>query len=351
MENLLDNLQRLHELDQGNMLEALYKFPEYCKSAIERAMKIDLHNLVNMEFSSVIFAGIGGSSIGGTLIADWLRDESNLPITISRSFKLPAFVDKKSLVIVVSYSGNTEETLSMLRDGLSAKSSIIIVTSGGEMEKISKMKDLTSIPIPKGLKPRAALPFQFFSIATALHNIGFYEKSWNEIGEALFNLKNIRDQNNENVSSNSNTAKKVAIQLYNKIPFVYGSQLLEGVAYRFRTQLNENSKVPAGSGNFPEAFHNMVLGSEADKKLINHLSLVLLQDQHDNIRMKEKIDRLKELYKKKTGDIIELKTTGEGRLSRMFSLIFTGDYVSTYLGFLNNTDPSSNWAIDQIKKI
>jgi glucose/mannose-6-phosphate isomerase len=351
MDNPLDDLRHIEALDESGMLQVLERFPEDCRSAIKRAKKVSLEGISGKRLSKVVFAGVGGSSIGGKLVLDWLWRECTVPLVLSRGYHLPAFVDDETLVFTVSYSGNTEETLSMLAEALRAGAPTITVTSGGTMGEIAKENGLPLISLPDGYRPRAAISHQFFSLVTAMHELDIVGVSWGEVPEALSILEAIRDEVSVDVSQDQNLAKKVALRLLSKIPLVYGSSLLEGVAYRLRSQLNENSKVPSGSGSFPEAFHNAVLGCEWDSEVLGNLALLLLRDGGDDERVKRKIERFKELFTPKVGDIIELEARGSGRLARILSLVYVGDYVSTYLGLLYGHDPSSNLSIDKLKQV
>ena len=351
MDGSLDDLRHIEALDKSGMLHALKRFPEDCRSAIKRAEKVSLEGISGKRFSKVVFAGVGGSSIGGKLVIDWLRRECTVPLVLSRGYHIPAFVDDETLVFTVSYSGNTEETLSMLTEALNAGAPTVAVTSGGTMGEIAMKNGLPLISLPDGYRPRAAIPHQFFSLATAMHQLGLVGISWGEVPEALSTLEAIRDEISIDVPTDENLAKKVALRLLGKIPLVYGSSLLEGVAYRLGSQLNENSKVPSGSGSFPEAFHNAVLGSEWDSEALGNLALLLLRDNGDDEGVKRKIDGFKGLFTPKVGDMIELEARGSGRLSRILSLVYIGDYVSTYLGLLYGHDPSSNLSIDKLKQI
>jgi glucose/mannose-6-phosphate isomerase len=272
-------------------------------------------------------------------------------MVLSRGYHLPAIVDEETLIFTVSYSGNTSETLSMLAEALNVGAPTITVTSGGTMGDIARENGIPLISLPDGYRPRAAISYQFFSLVTAMHKLGFIGVSWGEVPEALSTLEALRDEVSMDVSTEQNIAKKVALRLLDKIPLVYGSRLLEGVAYRLKSQLNENSKVPSGSESFPEAFHNAVLGSEWRSDALGNLALLLLRDSGDDEGIKRKIEGFKELFKPKVGDIIELEARGLGRLTRILSLVYIGDYVSAYLGLLYGQDPSSNVSIDKLKKM
>ena len=346
----LDKPVRLMELDEGGMLKNLGRFPEDCRLAVETAEGVCLGELGKRAFKSVVFAGVGGSAIGGRLITDWLSGESGVPMVVSVGYSLPGFVDREALVLSVSYSGNTEETLSMFREALDAGAQIASFTSGGQLERLSKERGIPLVSMPGGLKPRAALPFQFFMLATVLERLGLVPCS-GEVDEAFEVLGEVRDGLVPEVPLESNPAKRLALDILNKVPFVYGSELFGSVAYRFGTQLNENSKVPAGSGSFPELFHNVVLACEAPKEVLDPLCLLFIRDPLESDTMSRKIDRFKALFEPRVGRVLEAWARGRGKLARMFSILLLGDYVSTYLALLYGHDPSSMDAIDELKRV
>lgn len=350
MDTSLDNLEKLQELDKGGMLKALREFPESCRLAVEIAEGTSLCDLIDRSYKTVVFGGMGGSAIGGQLIQDWLFGVSPVPIVVSRGYHLPRFVNNETLVFAVSYSGNTEETLSAFHEAMERGSPLISVTSGGLLEDISRKEGVPLISMPGGLRPRAALPYQFFIIATTLNRLGLISDSWGELEETFEILEELRDELVPEVPTESNPAKRLALNLSYKVPFVYGPRLFEGVAYRLRTQLNENSKVPAGSGAFPELFHNAVLGCEGPDEVLDPLCILIIRDPEETDEMTCKIDRFKALLEARVGRMLEIEAEGRGRLARMFSVIYIGDYVSTYLGLLYGLDPSSMNAIEELKR-
>lgn len=351
MDSVLDKPDKLLELDKSGMIKVLRRYPDDCRRAIEIAEATPLGDLKSKEYDAVVFVGMGGSAIGGKLVSDWLLDESSIPMVVSRGYRLPGFVAQGALVFAVSYSGNTEETLTAFQEALSRGSTVISVTSGGSLEEFSTEKGLPLVRIPEGMRPRAALPYQFFTQATILNRMGLVPRSWCEVGEAISVLESLRDELTPEAPSDSNPAKKLALGLRGKVPFVYGSRLFEGVAYRLGTQLNENSKVPATSGAFPELFHNAVLGCEGPDEALGPLCVLIIRDPEESGEMVRKIDGFKDLLEPRVGGMLEVEARGRGKLSRMLSVLYIGDYASTYLGLLYGKDPSSTDAIEELKRV
>lgn len=350
MDSVVDRPDKLLELDKGGMLRVLQRYPEDCRRAIEIAEAAPLDDLEDKTYKAIVFAGMGGSAIGGRLIGDWLLEESPIPMVVSRGPQLPGFVDQETLVFAVSYSGNTSETLAAFHEALNRGSDIIPIASGGSLEEVSREKGLPFVLMPGGMKPRAALPYQFFIPATALNRLGLATNSWGEVKEALSVLENLGGEMAPEVPSDSNPAKRLALGLRSKVPFVYGPRLFEGVAYRLGTQLNENSKVPAASGAFPELFHNAVLGCEGPDETLGPLCVLIIRDLEESDEMVRKIDRFKDLLEPRVGGMLEVEARGRGKLSRMLSVLYIGDYTSTYLGLLYGKDPSSMDAIEELKR-
>ena len=350
MVNVLDDHGEMKRLDESGMLECLRWLPDDCERSIELAGQVPLEKLEGREYDAVVFLGIGGSAIGGALIRDWLLEETQVPMTVSRGDRIPGFVDEATLVFAVSYSGNTEETLAACAEALERGSTVVVLTSGGSLGEIAEERGLTLLRMPGGMKPRAAIPYQFFMLATTLNRIGLIPESWSEVEEAMEVLRGLRDEMVPEVAAEANPAKRLAATLLNKIPFIYGPRLLESASYRFSTQLMENGKAPATGGTYPEAFHNAVVASEAPADVLDSMALLVIHGSGGSGRTGEKIQKFRELFRG-VGVQHVLEARGTGKLARILSIIYTGDFVSTYLAFLYGHDPGSNGAIDELKRI
>ena len=350
MVNVLDDQDEMKKLDGSGMLECLRRFPEDCMKAIELAGQVPLDGLEGREYGEVVFLGIGGSAIGGALVQDWLLEEARGPMMVSRGDWIPGFVNEATLVFAVSYSGNTGETLAACAEALERGSTVVVLTSGGSLGEIAEERGLTLLRMPGGMKPRAALPYQFFMLATTLNRIGLIPESWGEVGEAVEVLRGLRDEIVPEVVAEANLAKRLAATLLNRIPFIYGPRLLEGASYRFSTQLMENGKAPAVGGTYPEAFHNAVVASEAPVDVLDSVALLVIHVSEDTDREVKKLQKFRELFRG-VGVQCELEARGTGKLARILSVIYTGDFVSTYLAFLYGHDPGSNAAIDELKRV
>ena len=347
MDIILDNLDKMGHIDPRGMLDVITALPESSEDAIEAAEKV---NLRLRHFRNLVVAGMGGSAVGGLLLRDWLLQSSKVPIVVSRDYSLPGFVDNDTLLFVVSYSGGTEETLSAFEEGKARGAKILAFTSGGELEKRAKEARVTIYKLPQGFQPRAAIAHQFLSLVVAARKAGVAEDSWWEVREAIDVLKTIREEMRPETPQWSNPAKKLASELQGFIPFVYGSRIHEAVAYRWNTQLNENGKSPAGSSFIPEAFHNAIVAGEADKELLSRVCVVFITDPVEGEHVATKTHRFMDIIKPSFGKVLEVEARGEGKLARMLSALYVGDYVSAYLGILYGKDPSIVDSIDRLKR-
>ncbi len=348
MRNMLDDLENLGRVDPSGMLEVITTLPESAEDAIAKAEKIKLSG---KRFRELVVAGMGGSAVGGLLLRDWLQPTSHVPIIVSRDYSLPGYVGRGTLLFAVSYSGGTEETLSAYDEGVAKGAKVVAFTSGNELERRARTSKITIYKLPAGYQPRAAIAHQFFTLAVAARAVGVASDSWWEVEEAIDVLKSLRDEMRPEVPTWSNLAKKLAVEIKGYIPIVYGSPIHEAVSYRWNTQLNENGKSPAASSFIPEAFHNATVASEGDPELLKHLCAVFLQDPAEGERLKAKARRFIDLLKPRFGKILEVEARGEGRLARMLSALYIGDFTSTYLGILYGRDPSTVESINRLKQI
>ena len=316
-------------LDSQNLLQVIKDFPNQCKEALSLPKGISASGDVN----NIIITGMGGSAVGGDFLKIYLSD-TDIPVYVNRGYKLPKFVNEKSLVFAVSYSGNTEETLSALNDAKERNAQIIGITSGGKLaEECEKV-----IKIPSGLQPRAALGYTFFPMLGILHNSDIVRVKNDELNEMLEILKQT-DKFND-------AGEELSKKLKEKIPVIYASEALGAIAFRWKTQINENAKMPAFYNVFSEMNHNEIA---AYKGMDHKFAAVIIRDKYDNDRIKRRMDICKEIMEQYV-EVEEVETQGESLLARMFSAIYLGDFVSYYMALSNRVDPSPVDIIEGMKK-
>lgn len=332
------------------MFEHIYNLPEYCERAIVIARDcirgLKFHNILN-----VVIVGMGGSAIGGELVRMLTRDRSMVSITICRDYKLPAFVDEKTLVITSSYSGNTEETLTAYDQARKKKAKMLVITTGGELIKRAAADEVPAILIPGGLQPRAAIGYSLFTVIIVLEEQGIVPRSFFNADAAIDLLKHVRDRFSQDNPEERNQPKILARRLFGKIPVIYGvTGITDAVALRWKCQINENAKHPAFFNTFPELTHNEIMGYEGDDQILKKMEIVILRDPDENKRAAKQIAITKDLIRDKVGGISEIWPEGKSRLEKTLFLVMYGDYVSAYLALLNKKDPSEINLINALKE-
>ena len=344
----LDNPIEINQIDKSNMLGDLVITTDYCRDAIKRAKKVNLPKIT--EPKNIVVVGMGGSAIGGELLKDWLRDMLPIPIEVCRDYTLPAYVNKDTLVIANSYSGNTEETLSAFLTAIKRKCTVLSITSGGKLRAFCKKMQISHVIIPSGLQPRVAVPYMFFPLPILMEKLGIISDVNNEIEEAISVIENVTKANAPEIPIENNNAKKLAIEILGTIPVIYGFREYSSVAHRLKAQFNENSKVPSKSEDFPELNHNETVGYQAPPELTNNLSIILIRDPEEPIELRNRIETTTDLVFDKANKVVEIGTDGKGKLAKMFSVLCKGDFVSVYLAILQNIDPTPVNIIVRVKK-
>lgn len=292
------------------------------------------------KIESVLICGLGGSGIGGTVVSQIVANDANTPIVVNKDYKIPAFVNKNTLVICSSYSGNTEETLEMLAQAEAKGAEIVCVTSAGKLEEIATAKNYNLIKIPGGNPPRAAFGL---SLPTIFHFLTHYNVvSKNYFTDFAQSIKNI-DADEQNIIIE---AKKVTEKLYKKIPVIYSDAWFEGVSIRFRQQINENSKMLCWHHVIPEMNHNELVGWTTKNE---NLAVVLFRNEDDYFRTQKRIEINKTIFEKYTSTIVEIYSKGKNRLEQSLYLIHLGDWISYFLAEKNGVDVTEVNVITHLK--
>jgi len=356
---ILDIPEELEKIDKSNMLNLCVKTPEYCQDAIQRAKKIKIPNEVKVSKKitikykkpqNIIITGMGGSAIGGEILQDWLQDKLPIPIQICRNYTLPAYANRNTLVFAISYSGETEETLSAFIDAIRRKCMTITISSGGHLLSFSKKLQIPHVTIPKGLPPRAAIPYVFFPLPTVIEKIHILPNVEKDIKETIWVLKEVGRENSPQILTKTNLSKRLALQLKETIPAIYGFGQFRAIAHRMKTQFNENSKLLSVYDVFPELNHNEAVGWEVSEDLAKKFSVILIRDHDEPLEIKHRIEMTKLLALHKAQKVLEIYARGKGRLAKMFSVLLVGDLASVFLAILQGVDPAPVKTIDLIKR-
>jgi glucose/mannose-6-phosphate isomerase len=313
----------------------------------------DLSEKIKIKYrkpKTIVVAGMGGSAIGGELLKDWAKAQIKTPIEVCRDYDLPAYADENTLVFATSYSGETEETLSVFLEALKRKCMTITISSGGTLQRFAQELDVPHLLVPSGMAPRATLPYLFIPLPCILQKIGIAPNMQKEYSDTVRILKQIGEENSPEIPSACNPSKTLATEIQGTIPTVYGFGFYRAVAQRFKTQINENSKNPAKWEYLPELNHNEIVGWEEAKEFAKYFSVIFIRDKEEPEEIKLRIEVSKELISRTLTGLFEVWSKGNSKLARMASVICTGDFTSVYLAILRGIDPTPVKSIDFLKR-
>jgi len=319
---------------------------------IEDAVRIGKNARITLNvkgIQNIVLTGLGGSAIGGDLLRSYLSRELKIPFIVNRYYTLPEFVGKKTLVIVSSYSGNTEETISAHADAIKRKARILCISTGGETAKTAKKFHQPWIQVPPGLSPRAALGYSFFPLLVVLGRLGFIKQKNKDIKETIQLLKKKSALFCDPLSPD-NFPLKLAERLKGRLPVIYSpAEHLDTVNLRWRGQIAENSKQLSSGNVLPEMNHNELVGWKVLTELMKQMHVVFLKDAGTQKRVAIREGITKQIVSQYAGEVTEITSEGKGLLARLFSLIYFGDWVTLYLAILNNINPEPVAVIDYLK--
>ncbi|MBK21567.1 MAG: bifunctional phosphoglucose/phosphomannose isomerase [Flavobacteriales bacterium] len=297
-------------------------------------------SIPDKKLNNVLILGVGGSGIGGTVVAKTALLGAGIPVMTCNDYHIPEYVDENTLVIACSYSGNTEETLTALKKCQNKGTEIAAVTSGGELKRICEEHNYNHIIIPGGNPPRTCLGYslteQFFILIK--YKI-LPEAAVEELKSAIQLLK-------ENESSIIEEAKTLADNLFGKLPVIYSTDKFEPVSIRFRQQLNENSKELCWHQKFPEMNHNEIVGWASGN---SNLSVVMFRNHDDYYRTQERMEFMKKVILDKGSTVTEIHSKGNSFIEKALYLIYLTDWASLFIAEKKEIDPVEIRVIDALK--
>jgi glucose/mannose-6-phosphate isomerase len=348
----------LRRFDKSDMFEVLAAFPQQ----IRRAVEIGTHAPYFQDkspFRSLIFAGMGGSAIGGDLLRCCLQGYSvdTFSVAVSRGYGLPAGVSADTAVILSSYSGGTEETLATFDAARKKTKRLMCISTGGELAARAKKGNIPSVTTPAGMQPRCAVAYSLFPVLAALmtHD-ALGKKATTDLSKHIketITLLEAKQKIYSHPSARVNPVFALAEQLCGVIPVVYSSPEMEAVNMRWRGQIQENAKTMAFGNIVPEMNHNEIngwmlpSGTAAPKNLF---SVVMLRHDYEHARVKKRFDAMKPILKQRAKQTLEVNAEGASFLAQMMHLLYFGDWMSYWLALLNGQDPTTINDITALKK-
>jgi glucose/mannose-6-phosphate isomerase len=367
-EQLLDDAAALDAADPDGMLRAVASSAAQVREAALLSAEADVARLAGEDLPrSVVVLGMGGSAIAGDVLSAVAGPECPVPVISVRGHVLPVWVGAADLVIAVSCSGRTEETLSALEEAVRRGCRLVVVGGDGSpVHELAVRGRAVFVPVTQGRQPRASVFALTTPLVIAADALGLLSCSPEEVEATAVLLEQLASRHRPDADTSLNPAKTLALSLSARLPVVWGSSPLAGVAaYRFACQLNENAKTPAAWGVLPEAGHNQVVafdgpfGGRGDEDLFRdrveeedggtRMHVVLLRDSEEHPRVARRADVVAHLARQRGLEVSMLLAEGSSAFQRVASLVNLGDWATTYLALAQGIDPTPVPPIDELK--
>jgi len=346
----LDNVTLLDDNDPGGMLGMVESFPGQCAEALRLGREI-LNPPPGEGIARIAFVGMGGSGMAGDLLRVLLEEAAGMPISVHKGYRLPSLLGPDTLAFLISYSGNTEETLSALEDAKYLGCRIVAITCGGKLLEMARGYDFPYIVVPEGLQPRAALGYLSLPAAAVIEKLDIIQGFVKVAYDAVDYLKGKSEEWGRLSPSERNFAKRLAARLGDRIPVIYGTDgILATAAYRWKCQFNENSKVPAFCNVLPEMNHNEIVGWHRLDDMASKVEAVFLVDDEDMDRVTKRVEITADILEEKVGGVTVIHVGGKTRTEKLLSAVYLGDFVSSYLALVRGVDPTPVESIALLKR-
>jgi glucose/mannose-6-phosphate isomerase len=341
--------EQIETVDASRLVDDVLAMPQHLEDALWRVESAGLEPALGSsdELGPLLICGMGGSAIGGDLAAAVLGERTLRPLRTVRGYELPMWAAPSSVVLCASYSGNTEETLACYEAAGALGAIRVAVTTGGRLGAAAREDGVPVIPLPAGLQPRAAVAYMLVSAleVAALSGVGLHVKT--EIDAAASSLVDLAAEWGPDAPADS-LAKRVAQRLHKTCVCVYGAGPTAPIAMRWKTQLNENAKVPAFWAELPEADHNEICGWDSASSLGSFMA-VFLEDSDQHPRVRQRVELTASLIESEAAGTLRLESRGVNRVERVLSLVLLGDLMSVYLAVLRGVDPTPVPMIERLK--
>ena len=334
--------EKMKNIDKSKMYEFYDNWPKLAENAFNNNFNDIFNKIVKQDVSHIVFAGMGGSGTIGDVFASVLS-KTDIHVDIVKGYHLPKTVKQNSLLICTSVSGNTIETITVLKEGIELGCKIMVFSSDGEMKGICKNNKINHTQITMDHSPRASFVTYLYSMIKVL--LPILPISNQDIINSINELKKTKEKINSLNLNHDNTSLNIA-KWINSIPIIYYPWGLQSVAIRFKNSLQENSKMHVMVEDVIESSHNGIVSWENNSTL----QPILIEGEDDYIKTKERWVIIKEIFQEKNILFYEIKSNKENILSKLTQLIYILDYTSIYLAILKNIDPTPVLAIDLIKK-
>jgi len=339
---MLDDLKMIHERDAQDALGVAGKQWQQLQQAYDLAFK------PKADVKNVVFAGMGGSAFPGFFFQTW--PGLSVPFEIVRNYSLPKYVDEHTLVIVSSYSGNTEETLAALDDAISRKAQIVVIAAGGKLAERARVEKHPLLLIPGGIQPRMSSFYfipAFFKLFQSLHFIE--DGTADQLLAVSEWLKSQNDSWKPEVPTAQNQAKQIALELMGKTVIMYSGPLLAPAANKWKICFNENAKNLAWWNQYPEFNHNEFIGWSSHP-VDKPFAVVEIRSNLEHNRIQKRFEVAERLLSGKRPAPLVVQPRGDTLPQQLFWSSMLGDYVSIYVALLNGVNPTPVDLVEKFKK-
>jgi glucose/mannose-6-phosphate isomerase len=345
----LDDVNHFNELDSQGMLAEIDGLPSQLEKAWEIGQSANLPKMDDVR--QVVVVGMGGSAIGGDLLAAYMAPTGMAQVTVWRGYDLPAYAaGKDTLVIASSHSGNTEETLSGYEQAKKSGVQLMAVTTGGELAKRAQADGVPLWTFDHPGQPRAAVGYSFGMLLGAAARLDLVPDPAADVAAAAAAMRAQQSSLTAEITAAKNPAKRMAGQLMERWPIIVGTQILSPVARRWRTQIAEVAKALAQFEELPEMDHNMLAGVENPEPRFGQTILIFLRCPSLHPRVLKRIEITRELFMVEGFNTDIIDSSGDKPLSHQWTSLHFGDYLSFYLAMAYETDPSPVRAIEGLKQ-
>lgn len=340
--HLLDNVHNILMLDKSGMNKAIKDLTMQLSQAFDESQKIDIPDEYK-DIDNVVISGMGGSALGGNFAMSVFFDKLNKPVEVVNKYSLPGYVNERTLVFLVSNSGNTEEILSAANLGLERKAKLFGITTGGELERFFETNNIPKYTFDQKYnqtgQPRMSTGYVLISLIVFFVKCGVINININDISNAINELGRNNSKDGLEIVFDQNPAKQLADKLHGKIPFIIGAEFLAGSIHTFANQINENAKSLSNYYLIPEVDHHLLegLGYEQNR---NSLIFLLVDSELYPTKIRQRFDITRNIIEKNNFEVAYHVVRGSTPLSQALSFLQTASYVSYYLAMLNNIDPT-----------
>jgi glucose/mannose-6-phosphate isomerase len=327
--------ETIGRIDPTDQLTDVLAIPEHLRDALWKVESAGLEPWDSPD--GLVVAGMGGSAIGGLLARAILGDHASRPLITARAYGLPSWTTNETTVVCASYSGNTEETLGCYEAAGVIGARRVVVTAGGKLAELARADNVPVIPVAGGYQPRTAVAYLTIAVLEVAALAGVGPRMNSEIDVAADHLEELVIAWGPD-GADETEAKALARALYGTVPIIAGAGLTTAIAYRWKTQINENAKVPSYAQELPEMDHNEIEGWSSGGEL-GRFSAVFLDDDDTHPRVKERMELTSRLIRPGAAGVYRVNSRGRTPVERVFSLVLLGDLVSLYLAVLRGVNP------------